>query len=492
MHPTELADRTDRAQDPRPRDLPGTRSSGALRAAAIAALVALLAAFALGATPAAQAEPQTGGVGGFDPGRIITDEVMFDGDAISAAGIDVLLAEKGAGCQTGADGAPCLKDLRMSTPYRPKTPYCAEIPAADAQSAGQILAAVGTACDVSPKVLVVMLQKEQGLVTTSTPTWRKLDAALGFACPDFLGCDPGKAGFAQQIYQAGSRLQEYGDPARGFRYRAGRTYDIQYSPYEFCGTGRVSIANRATAALYNYTPFTPSQATLDAGAGVVADDVCAAYGNRNVYRIYATWFGSPTGADPNRRAVAAPRSGTPAPPFADVAHGASPFFVEISWLKRTGLTTGYADGTYRPGQPIARDAMAAFLYRAAGSPAFTPPAVSPFRDVTPGSPFYREITWAAAQGITTGYADGTFRPGQPIARDAMAAFLYRAAGSPAHTPPPATALRDVTPSSTIFYAEITWVLEQRIATGWGDGTYRPTEPISREAMAAFVYRWKVD
>ena len=74
----------------------------------------------------------------------------------------------------------------------------------------------------------------------------------------------------------------------------------------------------------------------------------------------------------------------------------------------------------------------------------------------------------------------------------MAAFLYRAAGSPAHTPPPATALRDVTPSSTIFYAEITWVLEQRIATGWGDGTYRPTEPISREAMAAFVYRWKVD
>jgi hypothetical protein len=69
--------------------------------------------------------------------------------------------------------------------------------------------------------------------------------------------------------------------------------------------------------------------------------------------------------------------------------------------------------------------MAAFLYRFAGKPAFTPPAVSPFSDVTPSTPFYKEITWLASTGITGGFSDGTFRPLGTVKRDAMAAFLFR-------------------------------------------------------------------
>lgn len=53
------------------------------------------------------------------------------------------------------------------------------------------------------------------------------------------------------------------------------------------------------------------------------------------------------------------------------------------------------------------------------------PIVEPFIDITPSSPFYKEISWLASQKITTGWADGTFRPHEPISRDAMAAFLYR-------------------------------------------------------------------
>lgn len=41
------------------------------------------------------------------------------------------------------------------------------------------------------------------------------------------------------------------------------------------------------------------------------------------------------------------------------------------------------------------------------------------------SQFYREITWLASTGISTGWPDGTYRPVTPIARDAMAAFIYR-------------------------------------------------------------------
>jgi len=72
-----------------------------------------------------------------------------------------------------------------------------------------------------------------------------------------------------------------------------------------------------------------------------------------------------------------------------------------------------------------RDTMAAFLYRASGSPAFTPPARTPFRDVSTGSVFYTEIAWAESVGITNGWSDGTYRPTKPVLRDVMAAFVYR-------------------------------------------------------------------
>ena len=98
-----------------------------------------------------------------------------------------------------------------------------------------------------------------------------------------------------------------------------------------------------------------------------------------------------------------------------------------------GISTGtdMGDGTFefRPAEPVSREAMAAFLYRFMGKPVFTPPASSPFVDVAPGGSFYAEISWLAANHISTGtdLGDGTFafRPGEPVRREAMAAFLHR-------------------------------------------------------------------
>ncbi len=166
------------------------------------------------------------------------------------------------------------------------------------------------------------------------------------------------------------------------------------------------------------------------------------------------------------------------------------FFDEICWLSTAGISTGYPDGTYRPVQPVNRDAMAAFMYRLAGSPTFTPPARSPFKDVTPQTQFYKEIAWLASKGISTGYPDGTFRPVQPVNRDAMAAFMYRLAGSPEWSAPSTSPFTDVT-LRTQFYSEITWLASKKITTGYSDGTFRPVQPVNRDAMAAFMYRLKV-
>jgi len=115
------------------------------------------------------------------------------------------------------------------------------------------------------------------------------------------------------------------------------------------------------------------------------------------------------------------------PSFSDVPPGTQ-FYDEIMWLAARGITTGFPDGTFRPLQSVNRDAMAAFMYRFADSPAWTPPAASPFSDVTPATQFYAEITWLADKGITTGFPDGTFRPQVPVNRDAMAAFMFRLNG----------------------------------------------------------------
>jgi hypothetical protein len=173
-------------------------------------------------------------------------------------------------------------------------------------------------------------------------------------------------------------------------------------------------------------------------------------------------------------------------PFGDVplAHA---FATDIMWMFDSAISTGYGDGTFRPSANVSRQAMAAFMYRFAGSPAFTPPVTSPFNDVPTSSPFYTEICWMADQGITTGYPDGGFHPSANVSRQAMAAFMFRFAGSPAFTPPGTSPFVDVATDSP-FYAEVTWMASTAITTGYADGGFHPTANVSRQAMAAFMHR----
>ncbi len=179
------------------------------------------------------------------------------------------------------------------------------------------------------------------------------------------------------------------------------------------------------------------------------------------------------------------------PRFRDVPPGMA-FEQEIRWLADRNVSTGWTDGTYRPLEPISREAMAAFLYRLSGSPEFEIPGQSRFSDVNPGDPFYTEIAWLTATGITTGWDDGTFRPAAPITRDAMAAYVHRLYGAPAFTlrKTPDMPFTDV-PSGTQFEDEIAWLAANGISTGWkvgGGAEYRPVDPVNRDAMAAFMHR----
>jgi hypothetical protein len=118
------------------------------------------------------------------------------------------------------------------------------------------------------------------------------------------------------------------------------------------------------------------------------------------------------------------------PPTSDTPSGFSDvpqthlFAREIGWMTGAQVAEGFPDGTFRPTIPVDRPAMAAFLYRLDGSPVgpFPDPG---FTDVDPTHPFFREISWMAQQGITTGHADGRFGVGETVTRESMAAFLQR-------------------------------------------------------------------
>lgn len=55
----------------------------------------------------------------------------------------------------------------------------------------------------------------------------------------------------------------------------------------------------------------------------------------------------------------------------------------------------------------------------------------------------------------------------------------------------APAFSDIGPGDA-FYADVSWMVSSGIATGWADGTFRPTAPVTREAAAAFLTRWWFD
>lgn len=165
-----------------------------------------------------------------------------------------------------------------------------------------------------------------------------------------------------------------------------------------------------------------------------------------------------------------------------------PFAADVAWMAEQCISTGYDDGSFRPSAAVTRQSMSAFLYRLAGSPIVDPPGSDPFDDVSTAHPFATEIAWLASTGVSTGFGDSTFRPAAPVTRQSMSAFLYRLAGEPSFVVPDAARFPDVGTGHP-FFAEVEWLAAEGIAVGYGDGSFRPADPVTRQSMSAFMRRF---
>jgi len=267
-----------------------------LRRAVVGTLVAALLGGLLATGVQAQnAEAISGSQ--FDPGNIISDQYFYDSNAMSEGAIQSFLSSSVGNC----GNANCLAVLRLATPAKPEKRtganalICRAYAGTGGESAASIIFKVQQACGISAKVILVTLQKEQGLITKSAPSAGVLERAMGYGCPDHSGgtCASEYYGFFNQVYWAAWQLKRYGTNVPFGTYQPG-VRSIQYHPNAGCGTVAVNIKNNATAALYNYTPYVPNGAAL-ANLGGTGDS-CSSYGNRNFWVYYTNWFGSTTHA----------------------------------------------------------------------------------------------------------------------------------------------------------------------------------------------------
>lgn len=243
------------------------------------------------AVAALVASPATAVTGNaFRAGNIISDAVFYNASALSSGQIQSFIQSKEPRCQAGYT---CLAQYRSDSFTRAADSYCGAYGGAAGQLASEIIFGVAQACGINPQVLIVMLEKEQGLVSSTAPTAGRYRIAMGYGCPDTAPCDQQYYGFYNQVYNAARQFQRYRKSPNSWNYRAGRYNAIQWSPNGACGSSQVYIENQATAALYIYTPYQPNAAALANLYGT--GDGCSAYGNRNFWRTFYDWFGDPQG-----------------------------------------------------------------------------------------------------------------------------------------------------------------------------------------------------
>jgi hypothetical protein len=256
----------------------------------------------------------------FQPGNIISDSLFFNPNAMGANDIQTFLTSKVPSCDTNGtqasshwnssagrfytraewgslNGNPppytCLRDYSQNVPGAAADAYCTNGVSAGTKSAAMIIAEVSWACNINPQVMIVLLQKEQSLITDDWPWAIQYRSATGYGCPDTAPCDEQYYGFYNQVYNAAHQFQRYAKQPQSFNYRGGATSFVLYNPNSSCGGANVYMQTQATAGLYNYTPYQPNQPALNNLYGT--GDTCSSYGNRNFWRMFNDWFGSPVG-----------------------------------------------------------------------------------------------------------------------------------------------------------------------------------------------------
>lgn len=236
---------------------------------------------------------------GFKAGNIISDAVMGNYNSMSKDAIQQFLTAKNPCSNRNYNQYKSLKAQYPNTDWHWANDHfvCLSeerfgdgIEVGSGQTAAEIIYQAAQDYRINPQVLIVLLEKEQGLITDSFPNSVQYRSATGYGCPDTAACNTKYYGFKNQVRNAAALFRNVLDYGYSVYPEKRHGVYVRYSPNASCGSSEVYIENRATAALYRYTPYQPNAAAIAANYG--QGDVCSAYGNRNFYLYFTDWFGS--------------------------------------------------------------------------------------------------------------------------------------------------------------------------------------------------------
>jgi hypothetical protein len=194
---------------------------------------------------------------------------------------------------------------------------------------------------------------------------------------------------------------------------------------------------------------------------------------------------TPTSTSPAATSTVTPsRTATACPlPFSDVAT-TDYFYEPVRYLYCAGVISGYSDNTFRPYNDTTRGQLTKIVVLAEGWSLDTSGGPH-FSDVPASNPFYAYIETAFNRGIISGYADGTFRWGANVTRGQLCKIVVLAeewstdtSGGPHFS--------DVPPTQA-FYEFVETAFNHEIISGYADGTFRPGNSATRGQICKIVY-----
>jgi hypothetical protein len=272
---------------------------------------------------------------------------------------------------------------------------------------------------------------------------------------------------------------------------------------------REAVGARAEVNLDNDASF-PSGAPfggtltrlIDGGSGFCGQNEQIAHFGLGTASLVAVRVRFPDGSVVVHRGVAANQQIT----IADVPAGREEIFSDVPldfWaypqilaVKEAGIASGYLDGTYRPATAVTRDQMAVYVARAlCGGDAYVPTGAHAvtFADVPSDNWAFKYVEYCHDANIVAGYWDG-YHPTEVVNRAQMAVYVARSIVDPTgetglagYTPPSTPSFSDV---ATDYWAHkhIEYCRAEGVVNGYGDGTYGPENPVTRDQMAVYVAR----
>ena len=116
------------------------------------------------------------------------------------------------------------------------------------------------------------------------------------------------------------------------------------------------------------------------------------------------------------------------------------------------------------------------------------PVGLPFADVSGSDWFYNDVRYVYEKGIMDGTGADRFSPNAPLTRAMIVTILYRMAGSPSVSG--SSDFTDVA-AGKWFAKAVAWAAANGIVNGYGDSLFGPNDPVTREQLAAILYRYAV-